>query len=109
MTTNKPVPIRDVLSGSQLGGMTEKIKNNQELALKLREVLPASVRAHLLSADVHDDQLTVTADHAAWAAKLRYYTSELLNSMAVDHNLTVNRVAVRVRPPLDQDAMHRTT
>ncbi len=101
MPTDKPVVLRDLIRTDAVAGISEKIERSQKLASLLRDAFPNDVKPHLLSADVHDDRLVLVADHAVWAARMRYYTSDVLQIMVASHNLALSDVTVRVRPTRD--------
>ena len=102
MPTEKPVALRDLLRAGTggLAGVAEKIERSQKLASVVRDAFPNDVKPHLVSADVHDDRLVIVADHAVWAARMRYYTSDALQIIATSHNLRLDGAVVRVRPPI---------
>ena len=102
MPTDKPVALRDLLRAGTggLAGVAEKIERSQKLASIVRDAFPTDVKPHLVSADVHDDRLVIVADHAVWAARMRYYTSDALQIIATSHNLRLGEAVVRVRPPV---------
>lgn len=104
MSTDKPVALRHLIRTDAVAGISEKIERSQKLAVSLRDAFPNDVKPHLVSADVRDDRLVLVADHAVWAARMRYYTSDVLQIMVASHNLALNDVTIRVRPPVETDA-----
>lgn len=100
MPTDKPVALRHLIRVDAVASISDKIERSQKLAVSLRDAFPNDVKPHLLSADVHDDRLVLVADHAVWAARMRYYTRDVLQIMAASHNLALSDVSIRVRPPL---------
>lgn len=101
MPTKKPVSIGVLLRAdtSPLARLSRQSAEREQLAAALRDALPRDVSPHLVSAEVRNDRLVLVADNAVWAARIRFYASEVLEVMAAIHTSTPEGVDVRVRPP----------
>ncbi|MFK7885622.1 MAG: DciA family protein [Gammaproteobacteria bacterium] len=100
MATRKPVALGDLFnrSSSKLADLTRLGQEREALADSLRGAFPNDIKPHLVSAEIKNDRLILVADHAVWAARMRFYTSDALKVMAAIHNSSLKRVEVRVRP-----------
>lgn len=70
----------------------------------LRPALPASVRPHLTGAGLRGNVLVLISDSAAWAARLRFYATDVVKCIALIHNSSIERVDIKVRPRWDPPA-----
>jgi hypothetical protein len=100
VATRKPVALGDLIQRkrTKLADLTRLGREREALADTLRGAFPNDIKPHLVSAEVEDDRLILVADHAVWAARMRFYTSDALKVMAAIHNSSLNRAEVRVRP-----------
>ena len=79
MSAGGPRRIGDLLQIGDIGRLGAEAAGRRDLREKVRAALPPHEAAHVVSARLDDDgRLTVGMDSAAWAARLRYSTSELL-------------------------------
>lgn len=92
--------LKDLLQRSgQLKSLAQRAERMAGLTERLREALPEPEKQHLVAASVSADtnQLNVTADSAAWAARLRYVADDLLVA-ARKHGIAATRCRIRVAP-----------
>jgi hypothetical protein len=101
MPTKKPVSIGALLRAgtSPLARISRQSAEREQLADALRVAFPGEIKPHLVSAEVRNDRLVLVADNAVWAARMRFYASDVLKVMATIHTSVLERVEVRVRPP----------
>ena len=79
MSAGGPRRIGDLLQIGDIGRLRTEAAGRRDLAERLRAILPPREAAHVVSARLDDDgRLAVGMDSAAWAARLRYSTTELL-------------------------------
>jgi hypothetical protein len=79
MSAGGPRRVGDLLQIGDIGRLGAEAAARRDLAERVRASLPPQEAAHVVSARLDDDgRLTVGMDSAAWAARLRYSTSELL-------------------------------
>jgi len=83
---------------TKLADLTRLSQAREALADTLRDAFPGDIKPHLVSAEVRDDRLILVADHAVWAARMRFYTRDALKVMAAIHNFSLKQAEVRVRP-----------
>ena len=100
MPTKQPVSIGDLLRAgtSPLARLTRQSARREQLADTLRVAFPGEIKPHLVGAEVREDRLVLVADNAVWAARMRFYASDVLKVMAAIHTSAPQRVEVRVRP-----------
>jgi hypothetical protein len=79
MSAGGPRRIGDLLQFGDIGRLRAEAAERRELAGQGRAALPSHEAAHIASAHLNTDgQIVVGVDSAAWAARLRYSTQELL-------------------------------
>jgi hypothetical protein len=79
MSREGPRGIGELLQSTKLSRLQAEVTERRELASRVRAVLPAEAAAHVAGASLDDEgRLVVAMDSAAWAARLRYSTDELL-------------------------------
>jgi predicted nucleic acid-binding Zn ribbon protein len=79
MSGGGPRRIGDLLQFGDIGRLKVEAEGRRELAGRVRAELPPHEAAHVVSARLDEDgRLVVGMDSAAWAARLRYSTAELL-------------------------------
>jgi len=79
MKVTGPRSLGDLLQSGDISQLRKEALVRRELAEEVRARLPEDQAAHVVSAHVADDgRLVVGVDSAAWAARLRYSTPELL-------------------------------
>ena len=86
INTAKPIStISDLLvSSERLSQICNHIKKVRELQIKLGEYLGSPLGQHVVVADYRQKTLVLHTDSAAWAAKLRYGTPEILTAFKGD-------------------------
>lgn len=98
-TNSKISTISDFLASSdrlsQICNHTEKI---QELQIKLRNNLGGPLNEHVVVADYQKKTLVLHTDSAAWAARLRYLTPDILTTFKGDLP-GVRTIRIKVVPP----------
>ena len=79
MSTRGPRAIGDLLRGGDISELRAQATQRRELADRVRAALPGPEAEHVVGAHFDDSgQLVIGMDSAAWAARLRYSTAELL-------------------------------
>ncbi len=81
------------------------LRHSRQLGRFERELkgdLPDPLRDHVKVANLRPGLLVLHVDNSAWASRLRFMQSALLDFCArqAPENMTVNKIQVRVRPPL---------
>jgi len=79
MSADGPRRIGDLLQNGDIGRLRSEAAERRGLRERVRAALPAHEAAHVVSAGFDDEgRLSIGMDSAAWAARLRYSTTELL-------------------------------
>ena len=79
MSAGGPRRIGDLLQIGDIARLRAEAAGRRDLAERVRAALPPHEAAHVVSARCDDEgRLCVGMDSAAWAARLRYSTTELL-------------------------------
>jgi hypothetical protein len=79
MSAGGPRRLGDLLQFGDIGRLKTEAAGRRELAAQVRVELPPDDAAHVVSAHLDaEGRLVVGMDSAAWAARLRYSTTELL-------------------------------
>lgn len=86
------------LNGTRLRRIAKLIGEQQSLVSAVRQVLPASVAAHCVSAVIEGSRLTLFADSVVWATQLRFLGPEVARMLG-SRIQTPYEVRVRVAPP----------
>ena len=99
INTTKPIStISDFLASSdRLSQICNHIKKLNELQIKLGEYLGKPLAEHVAVADYRQNTLVLHTDNAAWAAKLRYGTPEILTAFKGDLP-GIRTVRIKVMP-----------
>ncbi len=101
MPGDKPELLKDLLTGSGgLAGLVKRAAATDRVARRVQSALPEEVSAHVIGANIRENRLVVIVDGAAWAARVRFEAARLKQALAETEELTIERVSVRVRPPL---------
>ena len=91
--------VQDILRKGPFSQILASNQNNRDLREYICLQLSPISAAHCLSAQRHNDQLTVHADSPAWATKLRYQLASLLAECDRHQPLKgLKNVNVRVKP-----------
>jgi hypothetical protein len=79
MSVNKPRSIGQLLRTGDISSLSDEAAARRELAGRVRSALPAEEAEHVVSAHVDETgRLVVGVDSPAWAARLRYSRTTLL-------------------------------
>jgi hypothetical protein len=79
MSRSGPRQLADLLQSGDISRLKSESRQRHELTEEVRSSLPPAEAGHVVSAHFDDrGRLVVGMDSAAWAARLRYATSELL-------------------------------
>lgn len=84
--------------GSALGELARRAADMDRLGRTVAALLPASAGAHVLSASLQDGVLVVITDSPAWAARVRFEGSNLLNGVRAA-GAEAQKLVVKVRAP----------
>jgi hypothetical protein len=91
-------PLKPLFSG--IGGSLEllarKAAATSALADTVRENLPESLRAHVLTAVRRGDDLVIGVDSAAWSARVRYAGPQLLERLEARGDTVKGKLRVKV-------------
>lgn len=100
MTTNKPVALGALGAddSSLLARLKRTAREREHLTDSLRCALPNLIKPHLVGAEVKNDRLVLVADSAVWAARMRFYATDVLKYMAVIHSSAITAVDFKIRP-----------
>ncbi len=95
----KPEKLEHLLAsaGQQLGRVLERARGLEALTDRVRAALPEPDSEHVVAVSLGEEALVVTADSAAWAARLRF-AGEAIRA-AAGAGATGKKLLVRVRPP----------
>ncbi len=99
---SKTSDITSFLSGKS--GNLQKLYHHARKLIEIREylksVVPFPINNHITVANLYDNTLIINADSAAWAARLRFYTPEILKALN-DNNIctSVKSIRIKVMPP----------
>lgn len=84
-TTKRSSTISDFLDSSdRLSQICNHIEKINELQIKLGKYLDSRLNQHVVVADYRQKTLVLHTDSAAWAAKLRYNTPDILAAFKGD-------------------------
>lgn len=106
MTQNRPRPFRKISdialdTSDILAGLYRRSIDIIDLQDSIRKRLGSPLNAHLHVANFNTDTLIIFTDSAAWAAKLRFHTADILdiarNKAGLDN---LKSVRVRISPHL---------
>lgn len=100
MSTDKPKPLKDLISGpdTAVGRLKQRSVDIDTLTAQVRCLIPDTLRPHLVAANRRDDTLCLVADTAAWAAKLRYHAPDILISINRTQGRSLQKTKVSVAP-----------
>lgn len=108
MRSNKPFQIGNLLDRSEASRLLSRARVLGELDALVHELIPSPLNGHCRVLSVRDDTLIVAADSAAWAARLRYQSSQLVKQLAGLSSVKLRTVQVRIRAS-DQTPGSRST
>lgn len=79
MSPGSPRSIAELLRTGDISRLKAEAAGRRKLATEVRAALPAAEAEHVVSAHIDEsDQLVISVDSPAWAARLRYSLSELM-------------------------------
>jgi hypothetical protein len=88
--TDEPRRLSELLKGGSLSRLLREAERRRLETDRIRALLPAEERAHVVSATTDEaGDLVLVMDSPAWAARVRYCVRTLANA----------RVKIRVLPP----------
>lgn len=82
-----------------LAQLRERLDERAQLLLQVRAALPTPLVACVLSAGLDKGVLTLGTASAAWASRLRYVSSQVIDKFAKDYDVKIARVRVKVVLP----------
>jgi hypothetical protein len=97
--SHKPRPIKNLLR--QAGPLKQlQLELDQQTALlqRLRALLPAAARPHLIAARVNQHKLILYADTSAWVTRLRFHAPQL-RTAATENFKQISELKIRVHLP----------
>ncbi|MEJ2095242.1 MAG: DUF721 domain-containing protein [Gammaproteobacteria bacterium] len=96
---NKPVRIGKYTGGGLYAQLLSRARELMALDARLHALIPAPLNEHCSVLSIRDGTLVLAADSPVWAARLRYYTSQLVNQLSGRQTVTVRTIRIRVHPP----------
>lgn len=98
MPVKRLKPLDELLHrpASALAGLTAQADEIRRLNALVHAALPADLAAQCLGVAVHGASLVIFAASSAWATRLRYHETEVLEYLARRHGLRFDRVACRI-------------
>lgn len=96
----KPAKLASLLEagGDNLGRLLARARDLEALTGQVREGLPEPESGHIVAVSLDAEELVVTVDAAAWAARLRF--SETAIRAAAGTAADGKKLVVRVRQPV---------
>ena len=100
MTTNKPLPLKDIIDGRDnlFGQLVKRSHAVADLTNQVRDIAPDQLRPHIVAANISDETLVIVTDSPAWAAHLRYRAEDIRISLNMKQGHSLQNLKVRVRP-----------
>jgi len=97
--TPKPAKLAALLESGDhsLGRLLARARDLEALTIKVREALAEPESGHIVAVSLNTEELVVTVDAAAWAARLRF--SETAIRAATGPAANGKKLVVRVRQP----------
>lgn len=98
MSTSRPLPLKDLLGGSDtaVGRLIKRSAEIDALTAEVRNLLPDTLKPHLLAASQNDITLCLVADTAVWAARMRYHCADILISLTTTQGRSLQKTRVSV-------------
>jgi hypothetical protein len=94
----EPQSLKDLLAGNDLSRLVLRAREAGELDAQVRALLPESLAAHVTGAVLREETVVILVDSAAWASRLRFHATELVQSLGPRYDGAVTAVRVKVRP-----------
>ena len=79
----------------------EQARRRQRLTRLLQEQLPSALHGHCEVADLSADAVVLATDSTVWAARLRYYSPQILKHLAQHETVNPRTIRIRVLPPTE--------
>lgn len=97
----KPISINELIriGGRRLGTLKAHSEQRSVALEHVCAALPPQLAQAVVTAGLEDGQLTIGAAGASWAARLRYLTDTLRQSVGGSMGVDIKRVRIRVAPP----------
>ena len=98
-TRGRPDSVKDLLARANpvLAGIARRAREQQGIEAWVRERLPEELTGRVTEVLEKEGELTVFAESAAWAGRLRFAVEDLKVDLAANHP-QVREVRVRVMP-----------
>ncbi|CAN5281621.1 hypothetical protein BH24PSE2_BH24PSE2_06450 [soil metagenome] len=98
----QPRSLLDIISrrGGALDELVRCAARTDRLGRRVAALLPAEVGDHVLSASVQEDVLVVITDASAWAARVRFEGTTLVERIRAG-GVSCRALRVKVRAPMD--------
>jgi hypothetical protein len=109
MRSNKSFQIRNLLDNSAASALLSRARALGRLDALVHELIPAPMNQHCRVLSVREDTLIVAADSAAWAARLRYQSPQLIRQLAGVSSMNLRTVHVRIRAAAPPPERHTAT
>jgi len=97
MRSSKSFQIRNLLDSSAASPLLSRARALGRLDALVHELIPSPMNQHCRVLSVRDDTLIIAADSAAWAARLRYQSPQLIRQLAGVSSMNLRTVHIRVR------------
>ncbi|WP_251358000.1 DUF721 domain-containing protein [Kangiella sp. TOML190] len=78
--------------------LLDKAKNLKSISSGIEQFLPEELQAHCKVAQINSDVLTLFADSAVWANRLRYLGPELLTQLRANGYPSLVSIDIKIRP-----------
>ncbi|HUO82866.1 MAG TPA: DUF721 domain-containing protein [Gammaproteobacteria bacterium] len=96
-----PRSLLDIMTqpGTALDELVRRAEKVDRLGRAVATLIGEPIGAHVVSANLRDDALTVITDSPVWAARLRFESERLLNGLRESAIADVHSLTVKVRAP----------
>lgn len=97
----QPDSVKDLLARANplLAGLTRRVQAQQDLKSLVLQRLPPPLATHVTEVLEKEGELTVFAESAAWAGRLRYAVEALQAALATDRpDIHIKSVRIRIMP-----------
>jgi hypothetical protein len=91
-------PLRRVLEGGSpaLVALAKELRHQQRLLAHIKSILPAPVASRCIGARVAGSTLTLFADSAGWATRLRFHGPEIVTLIRQTSSIHVERIQLKI-------------
>lgn len=104
----QPNPVGDYIrEGSPLHDLLTRNRGNQQLLIRIRELLPKQLREHCIAAVTENRRVILYAESSAWASRLRFFSRDLAKQLN-QNGIGADKVNIRVflNPPPRRTKRH---